>query len=142
MQTKEINSSSIYQTDRAPLRCQSYCCFRFISYDAGYIKPMQSNEDYGQCTQCSLLQSYNLQVSALLILTSGGFSIKLMAHYLRTLLSCRASTQRYNRSFTLKCFTTYLRWCTTGFIQLIFKLYFCLNIDEARRLCATLVDYK
>lgn len=53
-----------------------------ISCNTGYIKHMQANEDYEQCTQCPttlLLQSCNLRVSALLTLSSEGFQIKLMA---------------------------------------------------------------
>lgn len=53
-----------------------------IQCNSGYIKPIQSNEEYGRCTDCPttvLLKTCNFKVSALLTLSSGGFQIKLSA---------------------------------------------------------------
>ena len=54
-----------------------------ISCNSGYVEPIQSNQDYGRCTNCPttvILDTCNFQVSALLTLMSGNFQqIKLAA---------------------------------------------------------------
>ena len=54
-----------------------------ISCSSGYVEPIQSNQDYGRCTHCPttvMLNTCNIQVSALLTLVSGKFQqIKLSA---------------------------------------------------------------
>ena len=54
----------------------------YISCKAGYVKPMQTNVEYGKCTDCPttvLIKTCKFKVSALLTLSYGGFQIKLSA---------------------------------------------------------------